>query len=188
MARWASAREIVSTRPSRTDALVIRFVPVGGDEVDADDVRPRRVCHFHPHVQDPIHHGPNTVNRRPVRFRSVAADHQEILRVGSVEASAGRVRADPFESEESIGVYFFDVNAWLKEAFKAKVGLFLSALRPAHAVPLVNGPQFAVDRALNVKRDRGHRARVRPKSDAVDALGRCGTRLGAFAEADVFVI
>ena len=33
-----------------------------------------------------------------------------------------------------------EVNAWLKEAFKAKVGLFLSALRPAHAVPLVNRP------------------------------------------------
>ena len=139
MARWASAREIVSTRPSRTDALVIRFVAVGGEEVDADDVRPRRF-HFLLHVQDPIHHGPKTINRRPVRFRSVAADHQEILRVGSVEASAGRVRADPFESEESIGVYFFDVNAWLKEAFKAKVGLSLSALRPAHAYLLVNGP------------------------------------------------
>ena len=56
-----------------------------------------------------------------------------------------------------------EVNAWLKEAIKAKVGLFLSVLRPAHAVPLVNGPQFAAERALNVKRDRrGHRARLAP--------------------------
>ena len=61
------------------------------------------------------------------------------MRVGSVETSAGRVRADPWGSEESIGVYFLEVNAWLKEAFKAKVGLFLSALRPAHAYLLVNG-------------------------------------------------